>query len=149
MSNEKKLEVLKDWLREHGYPFTENYNIKNHVADVFVTKPNVAVKIGDDDKFFQAVKHFASPFFIRDNESITFILAKMENCIKAGLEKRQEAIARKKAKEEAEKKAAEEAAVKKEAELLAAEKAKAEEERNAAEKPKRKRQRIVRAEKVV
>ena len=135
MSNEKKLEALKDWLTEHGYPFTENYNIKNHVADVFVTKPNVAVKIGDDDAFFKAVKHFASPFFIRDNESVGFVLEKMENCIKAGLEKRQAAIERKKAKDEAEK--------------MAAEEAKAEEERKAAEKPKRKRQRIVRAEKVV
>lgn len=129
MSNEKKLEALKDWLTEHGYPFTENYNIKNHVADLFVTKPNVAVKIGDDDAFFKRVKHFASPFFIRDNESVEFILEKMENCIREGLEKRKKVLEQKKAKEEAVKKV--------------------EEERKAAEKPKRKRQRIFRAEKVV
>lgn len=126
MTKKEKFEHLKEFLQEQKISFLENCKTRlGVIMDLEVVKFRIAVHVSDetDDDFFKNTRRRYKPFFIREEESMEFIIEKMQNCICDVMMQRQKNFERKNAK----------ADEKKEPE---------------AEAPKRKRQRIVRYEKV-
>lgn len=91
MTNKEKLEALKAFLRENDLEYEENFKSKLCKVDLMVTKHNIAVHLSDkdDQKFFLQCRRFHHPFFIRDDESLEFIIEKMQNCIIDRMQKQQ------------------------------------------------------------
>lgn len=88
MTREEKVEALKKWLSENGYEYKENYSAKKVKIDLAVLNPKVAVRMADEDqKWYRDVCRVWSPFFIRESETVEFIIEKMTNCIAAAKEK--------------------------------------------------------------
>ena len=145
MTNKEKLEELKEFLRENEIPFEENHVSQlNVVMDLQIKDFMVAVHVSDghDQEFYEKTYKYYNPFFIRDNESADFVVNKMQLCLTKIMMRRQARYMKNELKE---------ANRRMEAENMkrAAEKKAAKASRSAAiEKPKRKRQRIVRYEKV-
>ena len=142
MDNKEKLETLKTWLTENGYKYKENVEFVGQQADLMVDYPRIAVHVGDSNEFFRKVKYKAAPFFIRDYETVEFIIEKMTNCISQAIEGKRKRGEERKAKE-----------AEKEKVRLAELERQVEEQRKKAEEAqkavhKRKRVRIPRAEKV-
>lgn len=90
MTNEEKRQMLEDWLVENGYAIErEHYSKRCEVMiPVMVRQPRIAIHVGSDDEFFQKVKTYYKPFFIREEETMDFILEKMRNCIDGVVMKR-------------------------------------------------------------
>ena len=82
ISNEQKLEAVKDWLRENNIKFEENHETNNGLMfDVWVPSLMIAVHLGDDDdKFYRKTYRWCKPFFIRESETKAFVLEKIQNC---------------------------------------------------------------------
>ena len=85
MTNKEKLEALKAFLNENNVKFTENYFSKsvNMTFDVLIKDMRIAVHVSDenDDRFYRKSVKFYKPFFIRESESVDFVIEKMQNCI--------------------------------------------------------------------
>lgn len=92
ISNEKKLEAVKDWLRENNVDFIENYQSKFGVQmAVKIPSLMIAVFLSDGDREKESRIYFAGPrgcrlcfkykpFFIRESETKAFVLEKIQNC---------------------------------------------------------------------
>jgi hypothetical protein len=149
MTNQEKLEKLKEWLRGNDIPFDENYTSKSRgvTFDLRVKKPLIGVCISSerDREIFDKVKRVYAPFFIRESETAEFVIEKMQNCIVNKMMQAQRELEKKNKREEG-KRIAEENERRHQANL--AKKAAAEKSAKKAEAPKRKRQRIMRYEKV-
>lgn len=140
--NQEKLEVLKTWLTENGYKYKENVEFAGQQADFIVDYPRIAVHVGESDEFFRKVKYKAVPFFIRDSETVEFVIEKMTNCISQAVESKRKRDEERKVKE-----------VEKEKARLAELERQVEEQRKKVDElqkalHKRKRARISRSEKV-
>lgn len=85
MTNEEKLEVLKNFLKENNIKFYNGYNGKKLkiLPDLYIPKHRIMVKISDanDQEFYNSVKYGWHPLFIRDEESVDFVIEKMQNLI--------------------------------------------------------------------
>ena len=92
MTKNEKLEGLKAFLTENGISFKENTNYcKDVLIDVFLPDFGIAVHVSDDadQDFFRRTKRRYRPFFVREEESVEFIIEKMQNCISDIMMKRQ------------------------------------------------------------
>ena len=80
MTNKEKLEELKKFLTGYGIPYTdgEDKKIVGH-SDLNIPCFNIFIKLSgkDNDEFYQAHKY--APIFIRDEESVDFIIKKVMN----------------------------------------------------------------------
>lgn len=83
ITNEQKLQVIKDFLTKNGIAFTENHVSKwcGVTIPLAVTKHRVAVRIGDDDEFYHKTKGKYFPIFIRDTDTKAKVLEKIQNTI--------------------------------------------------------------------
>ena len=83
MTNEEKLEELKKWMRENKIPYLTNHfsRTTQTLLPIKVRKYRIAVRIGDDDEFYQKVKKTYHPIFIRDTDTAEFVIEKMQNTI--------------------------------------------------------------------
>ena len=136
MNNNQKLEALKAFLTKNRIEFQENYYSKNCKAEIdLLVVPNmIGVHLSDenDQMFFEKTKKSIHPFFIREEESVEFIIEKMQNCIIKDMQYKQKKLNGQRI-EEANRKRHDEKLMKK----------------AGADKPKRKRVRIPMAERVV
>lgn len=142
MTNKDKLEALKAFLIENKVEFVENYKSrsKHVVFDLRISSPLIAVIISNnlDSVTYRRIRKGYTPFLIRDNETVEFVIEKMKNCIVDRMMLEQKKMEREARKEEARRFAAE--CERRHQEKLA--------RKAAAKKPKRKRVRIVRYERV-
>lgn len=94
MTNKEKLEALKAFLSENNLDYEDNYKAKVADIDLLVTKHSIAVHLSDkhDQEFFNKTKYHYKPFFIRDEETVDFILEKMQNCIIDRMQKQQKKL---------------------------------------------------------
>ena len=94
MENKEKLEAVKAFLTENNLNFEENHFSKSRKIniDLVVYPYRIAVHLSDDTDrvFFNKTKRHYHPFFIRENESVDFVLEKMQNCIIDEMKKVQE-----------------------------------------------------------
>lgn len=146
MTNKEKLEALKAFLIENTIEFEENYKSrsKHVVFDLRISSPLIAVIISNnlDSETYRKIRKGYTPFLIRDNETVEFIIEKMKNCIVDRMMLEQKRMEKETKKEEARCFAAE--CERRHQEKLAR-KAVA---KMSNSKPKPKRKRIVRYEKV-
>ena len=148
MTNKEKLEALKAFLKENDVKFIENHRSNFGVTmDLKLPDLMIAVFLSDgknEGPIFESgnghykMKYFYKPFFIRETETVDFVIEKMKNSITDQMLKAQQRFE----KEER----------KKENIRLSAESQRIHEERVSArmlaEKPKRRRVRIQHYEKV-
>lgn len=150
MINKNKYDVLLTVLHERGLSFEESYHcpLSNVVIDLFVPKLGIAIFDGDSQEKYVAVRRLYAPIFVRESETEEKTKEKLVNTIV----KRTSFLRQKKQRmktDEARKRYAmecEERHQKNLARREAYKKRKEEAENKKAEK--RKRQRIVRYEKV-
>ena len=96
MTNQDKLEGLKKFLQENGLEYIEQYRSSkyNLTMDLLVKKLRIAVFISDGDPEHEKSLVYATkqngrywltkvynPFFIRDSDSMEFVIEKMQNTI--------------------------------------------------------------------
>lgn len=83
ISNEKKLQVIKDFLTENNIHYTENHKSKlcGITIPLAVKKYKVAIHVGDSDSFYQATRGKYYPIFIRDEDTKAKVLEKIQNTI--------------------------------------------------------------------
>lgn len=93
LTQEKKLEVLKDWLRENNLPFIENHESNYGVMmDVKIPSLMIAIFVSNGDEEWEYERFAATtdrkhwlhqtyaPFFIRPTDTKAFTLEKIQNC---------------------------------------------------------------------
>lgn len=82
MTNEQKLEAMKEWLRENNVEFSEDIERKGVHIDLWIPKLFIAVHVGDDPEstFYRKTFMWCKPFFIRESETKAFVLEKLQNC---------------------------------------------------------------------
>lgn len=98
MTNKEKLEVLKGFLKENDIPFKENVIRKGQRCDLFISKYHICVRLSDenDQRFYEVVKFYFHPLFIRKHESAEFVVEKMQNLIIDMMKKQQKRSLKKK-----------------------------------------------------
>lgn len=87
---ELNIAVLTGFLKENGIAFEMNRKVGKVVADILIPSLRIAVRYGDDQDFFNAVKHTNAPFFIRETENGEKTLEKIQNCCIMQMQKLQE-----------------------------------------------------------
>ena len=92
VTNEKKLEAVKGWLRDNNIEFIEDYYSGFGVRmAVKIPSLMIAIFLSDGDKINESKIYFAGrkghrlcfkykPFFIRESETKAFELEKIRNC---------------------------------------------------------------------
>ena len=85
MSNQEKIEALKSWLTENKVKYQEDvvHAGKGIHIDLYLPKYLIAVHVGDDSDFFQKVKNFLHPVFVREQDSAGFLIEKVHNTMKS------------------------------------------------------------------
>lgn len=83
ISNEKKIEVVKDFLEKNNIRFEENHKSKRCGVTIplAIKKYRVAIHVGDNQDFFLATKGKYYPIFIRDEDTKAKVLEKVQNTI--------------------------------------------------------------------
>jgi hypothetical protein len=85
MTNKEKLEALKVFLNENNVKFVENHFSKTNklTFDLLIKDLRIAVHLsdGNDQTFYKRIFKYYKPFFIRESESVDFVIEKMQNCI--------------------------------------------------------------------
>lgn len=96
LTNEKKLEVIKDFLKENKIPYEENHASRRCgvMIPLAVKKHRIAVRIGDSQEFFEKTKGKYYPIFIRDEDTKAVVLEKIQNTIIKSMRNQQKAIIR-------------------------------------------------------
>lgn len=82
ISNESKLEAVKEWLTKNGIKYVENHMTTAKLnIDLWIPSLFIAIHVGDDDgKFYKKTRKWCKPFFIRESETKKFVLEKLQNC---------------------------------------------------------------------
>lgn len=92
ISNERKLECVKEWLKENNIAYVENYQSGFGVTmDVKIPSLMIAIFLSDGVREKESKIYFAGrkgcrlcfkykPFFIRESETKAFVLEKIQNC---------------------------------------------------------------------
>ena len=97
LSNEQKLEAIKDFLRENNIPYEENYVSKRCGVTIplAVKKHSIAIRVGDCQDFYIATKGKYYPVFIRDEDTKAKVLEKIQNTIIKSMTARQKKYCKK------------------------------------------------------
>ena len=101
MKNETKLKKVIEFLEENNIKYIERKKQYGH-SDVFLPDTRVAIKVDGEDRyhFYKTHKGRCFPVFIRDEDTLKFVLEKVQNTIVKSMLKEQELLMRKKQKEE-------------------------------------------------
>lgn len=101
MKNETKLKKVIEFLKENNINYIECKKRYGH-SDVFLPDTRVAIKVDGEDRyhFYKTHKRRSYPVFIRDEDTLKFVLEKIQNTIVKSMLKEQELLMCKKQKEE-------------------------------------------------
>ena len=90
------------FLEENNVKYRQHKNVWFGHSDVFLPDTRVAIKIDGEvrKRFYETHKGKCYPVFIRDDESLKFILEKLQNTIVKSMMKEQKMLMREKQKEE-------------------------------------------------
>ena len=97
LSNEQKLEVIKDFLRENNIPYEENHVSKRCGVTIplAVMKHRIAIRIGDSQEFYLSTMGKYYPIFIRREDTKAKVLEKIQNTIIKSMNLQQKILNRK------------------------------------------------------
>lgn len=88
MEAKEKLEALKAFLTRKGIEhwtdsIVQNWGEKKYPCpeciELFIPKYAIAVRIGEDQDWYKAVRPYVHPVFIRESENVDFIIKKVKN----------------------------------------------------------------------
>ena len=101
ITNEQKMQSVKDFLAENGIAYKEDYISRRCGVTIPLTIPahRIAVRIGDSQEFFYATRGKYYPVFIRDDDTKAKVLEKIQNTIIKSMTLHQKAINRKSEKQ--------------------------------------------------
>jgi len=107
MTNEKKLELLKEFLKENNFAFIEDCVMHGWSMNLFMDKLKICVRLSDEDdqKFYKKIRHRYHPLFIRESETADFVIEKMQNLIFDLMTKEQKRFQKEQRQKEAKKEA--------------------------------------------
>lgn len=99
ITNEQKLQVIRDFLKENNIPFEENHVSKKCGVTIplAIKKHRIAIRIGDSQGFYLATKGKYYPIFIRDEDTRAKVLEKIQNTIIKSMTNYQKVLNRKSA----------------------------------------------------
>lgn len=88
---DQKMERVKEFLSENRVRYDENYESKKAgvLVPIYIWRYNIAVFKGSSQEMFKATRGIYAPLFVREEETMDFILEKMQNL----LEKRKATLA--------------------------------------------------------
>lgn len=97
ITNEKKLQVIKEFLTENNIPYEENHVSRRCGVTIplAINKHRIAIRIGDSQDFYLATKGKYYPIFIRDEDTKAKVLEKIQNTIIKSMKMHQEVLNRK------------------------------------------------------
>lgn len=83
MTNEQKMQAVKNFLHENHIPFRINHvsEICGILLPLAIKKYRVAVRIGDNQTFYKLTKGKYYPVFIRDEDTEEKVLEKVQDSI--------------------------------------------------------------------
>ena len=82
MSNQEKVNVLMAYLKEQNIEFWVDVPSSRGVLPLYIPRHAVAVQIGDNEEWYTQLKNFVHPVFIRQSDSVDFVIEKVANTIK-------------------------------------------------------------------
>lgn len=82
MCNQEKMNGLMEYLKEQNIEFWVDVPSSRGVLPLYIPKHAVAVQIGDDEEWYSRLKNFVHPVFIRESDSVDFVIEKVANTIK-------------------------------------------------------------------
>lgn len=98
ITNEQKLNIIKDFLKENNIQYEENYVSKRCGVTIplAVKKHRIAIRIGDCQDFYIATKGKYYPIFIRKEDTKAKVLEKIQNTIIKSMTNKQKFMLKKK-----------------------------------------------------
>lgn len=107
MSQEEKLEALKQFLVENNIEHWINVRVgkaNDIVIPLYLRRYKIAVHVGDDNAWYRSVRSFTHPVFIRESDTVEFVIEKVQNVIIEHLQNEQLKIRKQEWKENNKKK---------------------------------------------
>ena len=83
VNNKQKIEAIKTWMTKNNVKFKENHKTKVGLQiDLWLPALFIAIHISDENdvEFYKNTFKWCKPFFVRENETIEFLLEKIQNC---------------------------------------------------------------------
>ena len=83
ITNEQKLQAIKDFLMENNISYEENHISRSSgvIIPLAVRKHRIAVRIGDSQDFYLSTRGRYYPIFIRDEDTKMKVLEKIQNTL--------------------------------------------------------------------
>lgn len=160
MTQQEKLQAVRQWLKDNEIKYTRKFRVRTDdggivIADIQIFDSFISIHVSkgkeDEEEFFKKVSKIFRPVFIREEETVEFIIEKIQNTRNTMLENIRLAPIRRAERQERNRKLLEEQRIAKEkrlAEKKERQKKKLAKKQQELSKPKRKRMRIVNYEKV-
>lgn len=160
MTQQEKLQAIRQWLKDNEIKYTRKFRVKTNdggivIADIQIFDSFISIHVSkgkeDEEDFFKKVSKIFHPVFIREEETVEFIIEKIQNTRIRHFEEKRLADIRRAERQERHLKLLEEeklAKARRIAEKKEKQKKKLAQKQQEQSKPKRKRMRIVNYEKV-
>ena len=79
---EQKMERVKAFLKQNDIPFKENvWDKMSRKLDIYIPSFRIVIHPGDDQKFYKRVRFDYHPVFVREEDTLSFVLEKVKNTI--------------------------------------------------------------------
>ena len=80
----EKQDAVKEYCKSKGIEFWDDVRIGNTgvIIPLYLPKYRIAVRIGDSRQWYDAVKRCTHPIFIRNDDTVEFVIEKVKNTIK-------------------------------------------------------------------
>ncbi|MBQ8713760.1 MAG: hypothetical protein IJ552_00975 [Prevotella sp.] len=80
----EKQDAVKAYCNSKGIEYWEDVCVGNTgvIIPLYLPKYRIAVRVGDSHQWYDAVKRCTHPIFIRDDNTVEFVIEKLRNTIK-------------------------------------------------------------------
>ena len=82
MTTKQKMERVKAFLTENGIPFKENFrDRRGRKLHIYISNFKIVIHPNDDQRFYKSVRFDYHPIFVREEDTLEFVLEKVRNTI--------------------------------------------------------------------
>ena len=76
-------DAIKAFCKSQGFEYWEDVHVGNTEAIIplYLPKYRIAVRVGDSQQWYDAVKRCTHPIFIRETDTVEFVIEKVTNTI--------------------------------------------------------------------
>lgn len=97
MSHEEKMKELIAYLKDQGIEYWVDVPSSRGILPLYLPQYTIAIQVGDNEEWYSQLKNFVHPVFIRESDSVDFVIEKVANTIKRRFSAQKRANKRKKA----------------------------------------------------